>query len=241
MELNILLDIETVLDTRMGRLVELYPDIKDQLLFKFPQYCNRDHDNFWLLFPEVEKDTYLNAKVSEETLKLSPRTNIFNVIDDVLRSTQSDPNDPPVLRLHFCPMDFKLNKKAIEAFLVLISARFEHTIEVVHLDKTLETLTVTYLNDNMDLVILYDFNRWTDLHSEELKQTKLDKVVFYLPTLFTDKLDADKHFFDLMKTSGVEGEPLEILTEYFRLHYQLNIHFIANKYFSPITTSHIFT
>lgn len=235
-KLTILLDIEALLDTRYGRLLQLNPKLEHEILFKFNEYCSRDHDNFWLLFPEITKEQYLAQEVTLDTIKLSRRTNVFNVIDDVVRSMYGEVRDEEVeITILFNSQDFGLSEDAVEAFLVNISARYEHQFKVKHVAKPLDQLTPKWLSSNANLCIMYRFNDWTDLQSKALEKDVPSNVVFYIPTLFHDKQEAERNFYATLAESGIEGDPAELISDYIWENYRINLHFISNRFFSPIS------
>lgn len=236
-EIRILLDIEAVLDTRYGKLIELYPTLQPEILFKFNQYCGRDHDNFWLIFPEVDEGTFKASETTVETLKLSKRTNIFNVIDDALRSMMGSVTEDVTVAISLNTGKFQLSDSAIEAMCVLISARYEHKYTVKHISLTPDQLTPSKLSSITDLVIMYDFNTWSELHIDTVQDTDLSKVTFYIPTLFIDKKSAERGFYESVKKIPIEGEPLEILSDFIWETYSMNIYFISNRFFSPISVA----
>lgn len=234
-KLNILLDIEALLDTRYGRLIELDPVMEREILFKHHEYYGRDHDNFWLLFPQIEKEQYQNKEVTLDTIKLSRRTNICNALDSVIRSAIGHKDGDVETTIYFNTRDYALTEREVEAFLILISSRFEHTVKVKHVAKRLEELEPDYLNQEIDLVILYDFNQWSELNKDKVNGKNLERVGFYIPTLFIDKQQADRNFFADLKSSEIEGDPIEIISEYVWDTYHISIYPISNRYFSPLT------
>lgn len=235
-KLTILLDIEALLDTRYGRLVQANPRLEPEILFKFSEYCSRDHDNFWLLFPEISESEYMAQIVTKETLKKSKRTNVFNVIDDVIRSMYGEVKDEKVeITILFNTGGFELTAKEVETFLVLISSRYEHQFKVKHVDKSLKQMTPKWLAANVNLCILYRFNDWVDTQVDLLEKEVVSNVVFYIPTLFHDKQEAERNFYTLLTESGIDGDPTELISDYIWENYRINLHFISNRFFSPIS------
>lgn len=238
MSLNIYLELDTLIDTRYGKLISIDEKYQDEVLFKFNSYCNRDHDDMWLLFPELDKDTWLNTNDTLETLKLGKRTNICNVIDDVIRAQMGelkvdDANDLEIT-ITLNTQHYDLTPKAEEVFKVLLSSRFEHRYTVNLVSMANCELTSSYLADNYQLVIKYDFNAWVEEHIKDKVDSKLSKVIFYIPTLFRDKQEADRGFFEQINGCGVEGEPLEKLSDFIWEAYRLNVYFISTRFFSPL-------
>ncbi|AFI55351.1 hypothetical protein TSMG0068 [Halocynthia phage JM-2012] len=234
-EIRILLDIETVLDVRYGKLIQHNPKLIPEILFKFNQYCSRDHDDFWLMFPEVDKDTFIVAETTVETLKLSKRTNVFNVIDDSLRSMSGSLTEDIKVNIILNTGKYELSDEATEAMLVLISARYEHNYKVTDVSILNKDLTPEVISGLADLVIMYDFNGWSESHISTVQEVDLSMVTFYIPTLFRDKKEAERGFYESIKNLPIEGEPLEVLSDFIWETYRLNIYFISNKFFSPIS------
>lgn len=234
-EIAILLDIESVLDTRYGRLVRHNPKLADEVLFKFNEYCSRDHDNLWLLFPEITEEAYNEIPNDVETLKASKRTNIFNVVDDLLRSVKGSVPEDISVKLILNTTHYDLTEEALEAFLVLISARYEHNYKVTHVSLTQDKLTPNKLVELADVAIFYDINGWIELHHEEIPKVDLSKFAFYIPTLFMDKKEANRGFFEMVKRLPTDDDPLTFLSDYIWEEYRLNIYFISNRFYSPIS------
>ena len=237
MSIILYLDVDTVIDVRYGKLCQINPKLADEVLFKFGQYCNRDHDDMWLMFPELTKEEWVNQPTTKESLMLGKRTNIFNLIDDVLRSMEGSLTTDIALELCINFKDYGLTTNEIEQFLVIISARYEHKFKVKAVTVPLKELTPSWLVKNTNIVIMYDFNGWVDLHSGKLGNQEVKGLTFYIPTLFRDKVAAERGFYEQLKHIDIEGEKLEVLSDYVWETYRMNIYFTSNKFYSPIALS----
>ena len=235
MKLRIHLEIDALMDTRYGRLVQINENLKDEVLFKFGEYCNRDHDDMWRLFPMVSEKDWKDKVLDKECLKSSRRTNIFNLIDDVIRSSLNSPDTPDETIITLNTGRYDLTEAEIEMFKVIVSSRYDHSYVVESVSLPLDKLTPKYIKDNADLVIMYDFNEWTMIYKDSIPNGGVGSVPFYIPTIFLDKGKADREFFAKLKSSGIKGSPFEIFSDLIWEQYHLNVSFIANKFFSPIS------
>lgn len=236
MKLTLYVDIDSFLDVRYGKLVQANPKLKDEVLFKFNQYCSRDHDNMWLLFPELSKEDWESQVVTKETLKLSRRTNVFNLIDDVLRSIDGSLAEDTTIDLLLNLGGWDFTEEEVEAFTVLTSARYEHRLTVRSVNLPLKDVTPTWLKANVNIAIMYNYNDWVDIHHGNLTNHEINSVTFYIPTLFNDKVEAERNFYAEIKkvSSHLDGDPLEIISDYVWDTYQINLYFVSNRFFSPI-------
>lgn len=75
---QIYIDIDSLLDTRLGILTEYFPQVAGNILFNLDKYYNRLRDDFYPIGNTTFK--YFYSKRNKDTLKLSKLTNIMEVI-----------------------------------------------------------------------------------------------------------------------------------------------------------------
>ena len=232
-QLRILLDIEALVDVRYGWLCNQDETMRDELLFNFNIYCNRNHDDFWLMFPQIsEEDCANRGNYSLDDLKAGVRTNVFTLIDDAIRSSEHMDAETTVTTITLNTRHYPLSDNELEAFKVLVSARYEHNIEVNVIRVPVDKMIPKTLHANYDLVIQYDMSEWLGLFWDAVREERYPDLVFYTPFRFPNKVEGDRNFFRLMQQTELEGSYTEIISDAFSPFLQL--YFDDIKYFSPI-------
>lgn len=234
-KLTIQLDLESILDVRYGTIVHNYPELKDNILFNFPQYCNRDHDNMWLIFPDIVEEDWVNVYTNrdEEVLKVSPRTSIFSIVDSIIRSAIGYGNLINSVVLKINGLGYNLTESEVDMFILLVSSRFEHKLKVEFINITHKDLTPEFMLSEFDVSILYDFNKWFKVHGGEVLDNPRPNLMVYSPLTLLDKKQADRELLSTFRDLKLEGDPISSITD--TLNHFIGINFIDNRFFCPIS------
>lgn len=226
---TILLDLDAVLDTRLGSLSQVSPDAAVAVMRN--GYWEREQDNFdvlsgGLITLEQYKTAY--AKRDETTLAASVLTRLVDVLGPITQelqrkqSAQVEVSEIHLL-LNFYP--YKLEPATVEAFLASIKVYLAVSTQVRAVSYAPADLTPVNLDKLCDLYILYDYNEWIGLHRDALAAHPIPMTTMLAPELWHSK-DALKPEYIVDKETGMTRNP-------FRLHQMIMAEFIGLE-FHPI-------
>ncbi len=183
---TIFIELDSLFDTRLG---VLYTEYSEAILGILPQYKTRSIDSFPPLTNNKNFTDLYRAR-NREVLKNSLPTEVFNVVSNfvklALKEMQTTPFPAaPKIILNTYPYDLTINEKHM--FLKLLTAKVSKyvDIEVVSLEN--KDISPSYLNDNVELLIKYDYTEWFEeqaLHNTYIK-TKCPDVKFITPAVLS--------------------------------------------------------
>lgn len=238
MKLRVNLDIDALIDVRYGWLINQNKLMADEILFNFQDYCNRDHDDFWLMFPQVTEEQCKSRKQYKlPDLKNGVRTNIFNLIDDAVRSSANFDNSDVELIITLNFKQYQLTEKEVEQFKVLVSARFEHQCVVDVMFRPYGKMTPDFVARNFDLNIYYDMAGWLSMYWDGILKQPIPRAVFYTPLRFPSKEDCERNFYRLMNEAKLDSPAPEVISD--ALSPYIQVYFEQMSYFSPIAVRSI--
>lgn len=228
-ELRLLLDLDAMLDTRMGTLFRLDPQATDW--FNLEAYRNRTKDDFTELTggritTEQFQEQYARRDV--ETLKHSVITGVIPILINYIESMAERLYrgvDITSVRVDINTFPYVLAPILRDAFVQTLHALLpEYTVvRAIRLDpvKTDVEFMKTYYNGWMT----YDFHTWLNVHHQDLLVKRMNDVSVILPKLFmrelgeyTEDVDisdelrqADKHgLFELVMEDFVHLEHMPV-------------------------------
>lgn len=191
----ILVELDSLLDTRMGTLLQLDLDYaKEQLATQ--AYFTRLSDEF--SSPQFSQEEF-KARYrwrNQETLRLSMRTPVLSRLHEmVLELEVMAINTPFVERVAIevnC-YPYKLDPAVIDAFLQSIACFVGPTAELSMVSYKPEDLTPQAIKaQGWSGLIFYEFDHWFTLHAEKLSQCDIHDVVFIVPALYVKVPPADQ-------------------------------------------------
>lgn len=214
-KLTIYLDMECLLDLRLGRLKEINPVMEYRVLENFNHYCGRLHDDFWLMFPEITKEDYKQHVSTKETLKLSKRTNIFVLIDRLIECKVRNIHSADIdLTFYLNDLHYNLTEGEKERIGLLFSSRYEHLCKVKFVSKTPDKIKPQWLNCSVNVAIMYDLDSWLGLWMSTGSVTKVNRVCFYGPLRYPDAEAAEEGLLEHAKVieKATDANAIESIT-----------------------------
>ena len=160
---NILIDLDTLLDTRIA-LLYLLDDKIATTVSKDGSYAKRLKDNFGLLSNDIFKSFY--NRRNKVLLSLALPTNIIKLVrqhygDEVTTMTQVIESEKPILYVNTYPYNLTLDEQKIFE-LVILKLIPKSRIVFINLDNN--SLTPDWVNDNVGVIFKYDILDWVNLH-----------------------------------------------------------------------------
>lgn len=225
---RLLMDMDSLMDTRMGTLIRLRPDISKVL--DLMTYRKRETDNYGELTDgavstEAFKELY--SKRDTETLKASVITGILPIVDSYIVSLQErlyrkvDIGSIDVyLNLH----PYVLSGPELEEVLDILRLTLPPYAKISAVRERPEDLTPDLLSSRYNGWITYDFNSWLEHHHETLLFRPINEMTVIIPRLLHGKpgedmgeieddpfKDADKHgLFAMVMEDYVHLELLDV-------------------------------
>lgn len=225
--ISLYIDLDSLLDTRMGVLALLDPE-KAAKLSLSPTYGLRVIDHF----PDFDMEAYAEryAKRDEEVLKSSMTTRAYSVVQTfvqrVIDKTLDAPTDfYPQVYLNTYPYVISDDLKLMIGKALVAKLSLQPKMVFIH--KSPEELTPGYCKARFNTMVVYDFVEWIEAHSitKAIQETPIPEVTLFTPIL-VKKLEEDvgkdlrSKFIDLMS--------------FFQMH--INVTFIPVDVFSSVLT-----
>lgn len=232
--------LDDLLDTRLGLIGLLKPDVVDEYLTEGNErYFKRLHDSvLWDDVGLTELQWYqLREKRTVELLKASVITHIPSVIMKIIKyyhlTGDKQLGDWDItLNVNIYP--YKLSTDELSEIREILEESIPLVSRINFFEASLKGLTPKYIKQNFDYIVLYDFNLWSNIHAEELKKTLLTNTHFFVPRLFTT-IPTDDVF------SGIDAvldmDPFKLIEG--AISYKIGLTFIPASDFGPILTQPI--
>jgi hypothetical protein len=186
---RILLDIDALLDTRLGLLSQLNSEVATRVV-QSNAYWERDYTDWERLTRGGVTNAAFEAawvKRDIETARQSIMTGIIPVLMRVMAEYDQNMRDGVVtddlaLEVNLHPYEF--NDEETEELTEILKGVFYQDLTVTFCSRPLEELTPVVLNEHYSAVVLFDFNRWIKHHCLSLGETRCKGLSFIVPRLF---------------------------------------------------------
>lgn len=221
---RILVEIDSLLDTRLGTLDIIDGDIPEVVLKNgyYSRYID-DWDN--LSKGKTTKETFNNHYHDRTTFTLN-RSRItgvcrliYTLSEEASLNALHDPeSDSVVFDINISP--YVLDEDEKEMLLLCVSNYLYAGTECRIVNVPHSELTVDKIKNNWDSLILYDFDRWFSNHGDGLTNTPIPRVLLYCPGL-------------LIKPPETGVDPRDIFnTVEMSLVEKINVEFMPSHVFS---------
>ena len=183
---TICVDLDTMLDTRLGTLLTLGEE-KFNKNFDPKKYFNRTIDEF----PDYDFKEFrkLYSNRDKRTLLKSISSYIPKLVMDYARSAWGSMYTTPwsyVPRVVLNTYPYKLTDNELNIIkLGIVQSNYEN-IDILDIHKSPEELTPEYLlNTKIDMIVMYDFYMWLDIHTrnKNLEKTPIPTIEVVTPKL----------------------------------------------------------
>lgn len=199
---GIYIDLDSLFDTRLGTLglvnEALIPLALDQ------NYMGREQDVFSLLKKETFKQLYDLRDV--ETLKLSPITSCFKLLNDLVLNTLKIALDSPDCtgaKIYLNIYPYKLSDEEIGDLMDLVVTSTKNQVQVEVIFKAPDELTVDYCEQHLVVLVMYDYNTWLEANvlNGGFKKKNLTDLMLVAPKLYLHKVPTPKDLREI----GLKG------------------------------------
>ncbi len=206
---GILVDLDSLLDTRLGTLSGISPDLARQALTA-PGYLTRTTDTFVGVEEAVYKAAYAQRDI--QTLKQSVMTGIVSYLRSILKQLKDQAVTQPThdairVDVNVFPYDPSPDELAVlhEVLLYRLTGGMATeaqefdlvTVDIVNYSP--ESLTPAHCKANYGALVMYDPWNWLNLHSEAFpdRTKRLPEVILYAPRLYSNREPNEKELSDL--------------------------------------------
>lgn len=193
----IYVDLDCLLDTRLGTLASLKDDYAVNALKN--GYFERDMDEF----PDAPHNVFRLAydKRDVDTLMRSRFTNVFVLLQSIIKGTfetaVTNPNTKPLrIVVNVAPYDLMDEEKAAITSAVARHIKEMADVELVNVSDGF--LTPQYCKDNFAMMVRYDYEPWLKIHtnSKAFETVKMPNVSMIVPALY-QKRPTDQELAEL--------------------------------------------
>lgn len=226
---NIYIDLDSLLDTRLGVISELDPTALEYMI-KDGRYWARVYDDWSTLTDGRVSDEQFTVawdNRTHETLKASMLTEIFGPLRNIMtlytQNVKEGHVEKPLcmtVNMHPYGLSDDEQEAIAEALMYHVGARFEVFFVSIGPDE----LTPTLLFSRYEAAIMYHFHSWIVKHGFALANQPTPDFVLMVPRLFT------KDPTDLTQ----EAQKDEFLVTALQLRYYINVEFIGSHCFSML-------
>lgn len=182
---NIYLDLDTILDTRMGTLSKMNSDYPVSVL-NSGNYHRRLSDEFEVTSLEEFREAY--AQRDLDTLKRSVLTNVVfflrRLIKDSLVSAVINQHvEKLCFTVNVYPYDFT-DPDLVDMLVgcIMFHTYASSTVQIVSISN--EELTPEHCEKNYQIMLRYHWVDWVDKHKEYFEQRGIPGVTLVVPELF---------------------------------------------------------
>lgn len=221
---RLLVDLDSLLDTRIATIAKINPEASTGLLNDV--YLNRSIDDFEKITNSaVSNDEYKLAyqNRNKETLELARPTRILKLINEISIELEKMSIDTPFitgfeLTVNIFPYD--LTKEEQEALREVVYDFLSISSIVNVINKPINDITPSFLKNEFDGMIIYNFDEWFCIHQEGFNKIKLPRHLVFAPALYIKEPDETEIMalskegltpFGVLEMAVVERFKLEML------------------------------
>lgn len=186
---DIIIDIDSLFDTRLPILFALSPDTMQRYLDN-GEYYTRTKDSFGDIPMNVFKGFYKNR--DKRILLAAKPTEMFNLLTDYITSTQlsmTSLGDMRPITIYLNTYPYNLLDDELNSILRLLNDMGDNiNVKTVNYDNY--NLTPKWINKNVGVVIMYDSLEWLDINISygTLPKTPLLEILMMGPQLITGNM-----------------------------------------------------
>lgn len=209
-------ELDSIMDTRLGTLIRYKPEIVDQLLMS-GDYFNRLIDSY----PEVNKDQFYDwyANRDKSVLALSTISEMIYLIKEFISRMMkgmigTPDNRRAVVEINTWP--YELDKEEVQLILATTSIWFNHQIEIRHTCRSREELTPAFCKKTYYAMWMYDYWNWFKTHDNPengtFGNTLLPDVSLFIPAINTDHVPTKQEIAESLRI-GHGTDPFDQIAE----------------------------
>ena len=184
---SLLVDIDSLFDTRLATLFTMGEEVADLVLGN--NYYEREHD-FWIGV-DLDKYNLLYKNRDKNILKNALMTKVILMIKEFALGTLEVGNYSPFkykpkVILNVYP--YHLTEIESNIFINALREKTNNLSDIELIRYPNQVITPSWLKKNCSVVFMYHFRDWLDVHKEEFNKSSCPEVSLISPAIFfTDK------------------------------------------------------
>lgn len=219
---NILLDLDTLLDTRLPIYYALSTEVASDMLSK-DLYHRRIEEGYGVVTKDIFDIFYRQR--DKNVLEFATPTTMLDLLGSYCVRTEelmevTDSREPLTVYLNVYPYDLNLDEQ--EAFITMLKVKIPIDINVKVVSMSNKELTPEWVVDNLNTVIKYDALEWLNLQiaTSEIFKSPLLSVNLIGPSIvkgvvIKNGLTNVELFQNLMSSAGSLISLILVKNEYF--------------------------
>jgi len=186
---TILVDLDSLMDTRLGVLETLDPELA-KVVAQRGDYWDREHTDWSVLTNgQLTHDAFLEKWKARDndTLRASMATNLIPVIAKILADYNQNVQDGMVkedVTLEVNVWPYALELEEMEDLEAALQYHLYQSLPVTFVSRPMEELTPKVLHDHYAAVIMFDFQPWIKHHCFNIPKQKCPGLNIIVPKLF---------------------------------------------------------
>lgn len=201
----IYLDLDSILDTRIGTIAYHDSDLAARIL-NSGKYFNRNYDDFEGLDNKTFMEWY-KARDSE-VLPYSVLTNVSFLLkrlvkDSIYTDTVNPTDEHLVIHLNIHP--YSLTEQEIEDMSMCMKYITMSYCSIVIIDEPMSALTPKLCKEKYDIMIMYDFQDWLILHGDDLARNRMPQVSLIVPKVYKGEKPTKESIDEILE--GTKHDP----------------------------------
>lgn len=197
-QIKILVDLDSLLDTRIGILSLLDSETIGEVAAK--GYRTRSNDRFWEL-AEVDQEGYeflwanRNVNIALNSLITNIPFILTKVTSKIVEESIKDPTlSKPTVVINTAP--YELTSSDLEQLKAVLQIYLGDLIDIETLYLDDNVLTPKFIKENWQIIFKYDFNSWLQKHQETIGECPIPEVTMYIPKLLESNYEDFKRYVE---------------------------------------------
>ncbi|EKD22610.1 MAG: hypothetical protein ACD_84C00038G0007 [uncultured bacterium] len=208
---GIYVELDVLLDTRMGTLKRINSDLADKIALS-ETYHSREHDVFDGIDPTQFKEVYQNRDVL--TLSMSLLTNAIPLIRHLISQLGEQAiarpfHDGGEVFLNYYP--YQLSREDVDEIQKAMTIWMQGIAPVTLINIPPNNLTPSYCKENYSLMLMYEYASWIDMHAEEFAKVQIPDVTLFVPAIYFEKKPTEEELKGMVKESMHPMQAIEFL------------------------------
>lgn len=207
MESRVYVDLDSLLDTRLGTIAKLDTEVLQETLLDLDYYTRREN-----IFKGIDKEVFDKAYAERdlETLSLSPATlmcrELGKLVVDIVTESHTQPTRGKV-RVTVNVYPYSLSDEDKEMVQNCVTYYTGETVDVDVVSLFPELVTPQMLKDTYSLVIMYDYGDWLEKQSLNFAKQQVPDVTLLAPMVYFQNKPTEED----LKEFASEDEPFQVV------------------------------
>lgn len=233
--LGVYIDLDSLLDTRLGTIAKYDKDIAISNLDN-NDYYTRTTEDFIGIDKSIFDELYKNRDI--DTLKESTITNIVFIIREFTLGLIKLVADHPIydrIKVYVNTYPYILNNDENNDLIEIIRGYTFDTCDVSVIHKSFKELDCMWVYLNVQHMFIYHYNDWLNERGKELSHRGLPELSVYCPKIYFSHTPTNEEKEELDKLN--DGNSIDYFSVFSDLYScMLQLNFMPIDHFSVVNT-----